>query len=96
MSKLQTSPSHLIVASESDVLFVCCSFINSIGTFIFLSCGPNGHNELSIANWMSQITDIIPSGHEMISHQSEQNQYGYPQLQHPSSQGEAEVDLMII
>ena len=57
-----------------------------------MSYEPNDHNELSIANWMSQITDIIPSGHEMISHQSEQNQYGYPQLQHASSQGEPEVD----
>ena len=31
----------------------------------------------------------------MISHQPEQYQYSYPQLQHPSSQGMAEVDVMV-
>ena len=31
----------------------------------------------------------------MITHQPEQYQYSYPQLHHPSSQGMAEVDVMV-
>jgi len=38
---------------------------------------------------------IIPSGREIISRQSEQYQYSYPQLQHTSSQGMAEVDVKV-
>ena len=38
---------------------------------------------------------MIPSGHEMISRQPEQYQYSYPELQHPSSQGESEIDVMV-
>ena len=38
---------------------------------------------------------MIPSGHEVISRQPEQYQYSYHQLQHPSSQGESEIDVMV-
>ena len=31
----------------------------------------------------------------MISRQPEQYQYSYPELQHPSSQGESEIDVMV-